>query len=45
MEPGADFRYGFVPRSEGYDLVIWIRLESEHEETISIDFNSIGIAK
>ena len=37
MEPGADFRYGFVPRSEGYDLVIWIRIESEQEERISID--------
>jgi hypothetical protein len=37
MEPGTDFRYGFVPRSEGYDLVIWIRIESEQEEEISID--------
>jgi hypothetical protein len=37
MERGADFRYGFVPRPEGYDLVIWIRIESEQEETISID--------
>jgi hypothetical protein len=37
MEPGSDFRYGFIPRSEGYDLVIWIRLESEQEKKISIN--------
>ena len=37
IEPGADFRYGLVPRAEGYDLVIWIRLESEQEEKISIN--------
>jgi hypothetical protein len=37
MEPGADYRYGFIPRSEGYDLVIWIRTESEQEERILIE--------
>ena len=30
-------RYGFVPRSEGYDLVIWVRFESEQVEKISIN--------
>jgi hypothetical protein len=37
MEPGADFRYGFVAGSEGYDLVIWIRVDSEQEEKILIE--------
>jgi hypothetical protein len=37
MEPGTDFRYGFVPKAERYDLVIWIQIQSEEDVTISID--------
>ena len=37
MEPRADFRYGFVPKAERYDLVIWIQIQSEEDVTISID--------
>ena len=37
LDPEADFRYGFIPRSEGYDLIIWIPIQIEQEEKISID--------
>jgi hypothetical protein len=37
LEPDADFRYGFVPGPEGYDLVLWIPIESEQEEKILIE--------
>jgi hypothetical protein len=36
IERGKNFRYGFVPTSDGYNLVIWIKLESEKPLTINI---------